>query len=166
MLSLPIFSSSAIWRRFRSFDSRSPLMTMKSSFRMLFGRLRPARHFPDHFWSRWSAWYRDPCGLWYTAEIRYRMAVDVSCPISIWSGPSSPRRRPTECCPYPEQTLFIFPIDRFDNIGHIKGQFGNSRNRQSILVHMPIEWITPFLEAIAGGKVINIVNIKFSWFRA
>ena len=56
------------------------------------------------------------------------------------------------------QDLLIPAIDGFDNIGQAVRKRWDCIQTHCILVHMPIECVTPGCQAIIGRKIINVID--------
>ena len=56
------------------------------------------------------------------------------------------------------QRLFVPSVNRAYDIGKIISKLRNGRNRQRILVHMPVIGICPFCQTVAGSEIVDILN--------
>ena len=58
------------------------------------------------------------------------------------------------------QHLFVFAIDGADDAGQAVGELRNCRKRQSILIQIPVRGILPCVQSVAGGEILNIMEIE------
>ena len=58
------------------------------------------------------------------------------------------------------ERLFVAAVQRLDNGGHAGGQRRDRVETHGIFVHVPEERITPGSQAVIGGKIVDIVDVK------
>ena len=56
--------------------------------------------------------------------------------------------------------FFVTAVQRLDDIGHTVGQRRDGIQTHGIFVHVPEEGVAPGGQAVIGGEVVNIVDVK------
>ena len=88
------------------------------------------------------------------------LLTDFNIIRSIISNNSAPQRIiqiKIEC-------LFVFSINRFNNIGYIKCQIWNCRHCYCVLIHVPIIRLRPFIQSVRSRNIVYITNIEIIMF--
>ena len=58
------------------------------------------------------------------------------------------------------QCLFVAAVQRLDDVGHAVGQRRDSVETHRVLVHVPEESVAPRCQAVVGGEVVDVVDVK------